>query len=311
MIVTDLIAMARDYIDEPSTDESDWTDAMLLNYVNFEHSHLFSKVRTYYEDWCAKKFVFPLVANQFDYWLPLDCVTVRRVELLEAAAVSGSSPFYTVNESTANARLMEERLLVGGIRPPRLTTTQSSYAETTYLLYDDQISFDPTVDISASYYVRLFYLQSAPKLHRAVAGGGGANTITFGTNGLATTLGTIVNLDNYYQHMRVEIESGNGAGEVKRITQYNATTKVATVDSNWSTQPNTASVYSIVSPIKEDYQELLALGAVFRAKGIKVEDDVSVPGTIYQAIMADMTNNLERRNHQAPRRVVPTQRNVL
>jgi len=39
-------------------------------------------------------------------------------------------------------------------------------------------------------------------------------------------------------------------------------------------------------------------------KGIKVEDDVSGAGVIYQALEADMVANLKQRNHQTGRSVV-------
>ncbi len=51
--------------------------------------------------------------------------------------------------------------------------------------------------------------------------------------------------DDYYNTMTIEIMSGTGAGEVKTIDDYVKSTKVATVDSAWGTNPDATSVYAI------------------------------------------------------------------
>jgi len=46
--------------------------------------------------------------------------------------------------------------------------------------------------------------------------------------------------------MQVTITSGTGAGQTKTITTYNGTSKVATVDTNWSVVPDNTSAYSVL-----------------------------------------------------------------
>mgnify|MGYP000863658862 FL=1 len=66
---------------------------------------------------------------------------------------------------------------------------------------------------------------------------GGTNTIT---------LPSTYNInDNFYNGFIISIDSGTGAGQVKTITDYVGSTKVATVDSNWTTQPDNTSVITI------------------------------------------------------------------
>ena len=55
-------------------------------------------------------------------------------------------------------------------------------------------------------------------------------------------------LNDYYNEMQIDIISGTGSGQTKTITAYNGTTKVATVNSVWSTLPDSTSVYSISIP---------------------------------------------------------------
>ena len=54
-----------------------------------------------------------------------------------------------------------------------------------------------------------------------------------------------VGMDDYYREMTVSIISGDGAGQSRNIVSYNATTRSATVDANWTTIPNETSTYEI------------------------------------------------------------------
>jgi hypothetical protein len=75
-------------------------------------------------------------------------------------------------------------------------------------------------------------------LHSANAQAGGTNTITLALTANRTT-------DNYYITLNIRIVSGLGINQVATITGYVASTRVATVNSNWSIQPDASSVYSI------------------------------------------------------------------
>jgi len=79
-------------------------------------------------------------------------------------------------------------------------------------------------------------------LETGTAQAGGANTITLNSGASTYT--------NYYNSMKVTITSGTGSGQSANIVSYNGTTKVATVDANWSTQPTSSSVYSLGIPLR-------------------------------------------------------------
>ena len=79
-------------------------------------------------------------------------------------------------------------------------------------------------------------------LETGTAQAGGANTITLNSGASTYT--------NYYNSMKVTITSGTGSGQSANIVSYNGTTKVATVDANWSTQPTSSSVYSLSIPLR-------------------------------------------------------------
>lgn len=73
--------------------------------------------------------------------------------------------------------------------------------------------------------------------HSGTAQGGAATTIT-----LANTASS---MDNAYNGMRIEITSGTGSGQLRTITDYDGTNRLATVDSNWTTVPDNTSVYRL------------------------------------------------------------------
>ena len=51
--------------------------------------------------------------------------------------------------------------------------------------------------------------------------------------------------DNFYNNQIIEVTSGTGVNEQRTITDYNGTTKVATLRSNFINHPNSSSEYNI------------------------------------------------------------------
>lgn len=67
---------------------------------------------------------------------------------------------------------------------------------------------------------------------------GGASTITLDAGASAT--------DNIYKNETVFISSGTGAGQSATIASYVGSTKVATINGTWATNPDATSVFTIV-----------------------------------------------------------------
>ena len=89
---------------------------------------------------------------------------------------------------------------------------------------------------------------------------GAAGSITLATTASAT--------NNTYIGSVVYISSGTGSGQIRLITAYNGTTKVATVSDNWTTTPDNTSIYKvlpvgriIVDSVKADAINASALAA--------------------------------------------------
>jgi hypothetical protein len=74
-------------------------------------------------------------------------------------------------------------------------------------------------------------------VHSGVAQSGGPTSIT-----LASSADV---LSDFYNEMQVTITNGTGIGQTRTIISYNGTTKFAAVDTPWTTQPDSTSVYTV------------------------------------------------------------------
>jgi phage tail sheath protein FI len=86
------------------------------------------------------------------------------------------------------------------------------------------------------------------------AQGGTASTIQLASDASAT--------DDAYNDMWIKIEKGTGKGQIRRITDYDGTTKNATVDANWSPIPDNTSEYFLYpfSSLKDGFDSLVHSG---------------------------------------------------
>lgn len=70
-------------------------------------------------------------------------------------------------------------------------------------------------------------------------------TAQAGASGSITLASTASSTTNFYLRSYVVIVGGTGAGQARIISSYNGTTKVATIENGWATNPDSTSVYQI------------------------------------------------------------------
>lgn len=92
-----------------------------------------------------------------------------------------------------------------------------------------------------SFVVETFGHQSAndPRniVRRATAQAGANGSVTLDASASAT--------DDFYNGCQVEIVGGTGVGQARMISDYTGSSKVAAVDRNWVTNPDSTSVFEI------------------------------------------------------------------
>ena len=115
-------------------------------------------------------------------------------------------------------------------------------------------------DATAAFLAKFFSVDSGTTYASAVAGSvvketsdgdliadkgtaqaGASTTITLRAGASAT--------DDYYKDATVVITGGTGVGQVRQITGYVGSTKVATVDTAWATNPDNTSTYKVLGRI--------------------------------------------------------------
>jgi hypothetical protein len=90
-----------------------------------------------------------------------------------------------------------------------------------------------------------------------LAQAGAAGTITLATTASAT--------NDFYNNDVVMIDAGTGKGQERIITDYDGTTKVATIEPNWITTPDTTSEYIV--------EESLCVADIFAISGDQTSAD--------------------------------------
>lgn len=85
---------------------------------------------------------------------------------------------------------------------------------------------------------------------------GAATTITLDASASA--------VDDAYNGFLIQITAGVGIGQRRRITDYVGSTKVATVDVVWVTNPDSSSVFKVSEPVRFPS----VIGTAFTIKGL-------------------------------------------
>lgn len=85
--------------------------------------------------------------------------------------------------------------------------------------------------------------------------------------------------DDRYNNWWISITAGNGIQQVRKIVDYNGTTKVATLGSNWTTNPDTSSIYKLhpcnfVGMIWDETQDKIVIACTANANcaPMQIED---------------------------------------
>lgn len=101
------------------------------------------------------------------------------------------------------------------------------------------------------------------QLRQASGGGFDTEDVVSATAGTITLAATESSIDDFLLLRNIAIVDGLGVGQIRIITAYNGTTKVATLSRNWDTTPDATS----------DYLILLSAGSILEADTLNVARD--------------------------------------
>lgn len=109
---------------------------------------------------------------------------------------------------------------------------------------------------------------SGTKHDTGTAQAGSSSTITLKSASSAT--------NDYFNGMYITITGGTGSGQIRMIEDYVGSTKVVTVDTNWTTAPDNTSTYSIDSFTTESVNQYVNVSPQGRARIIRYVSASSV-----------------------------------
>ena len=174
-----------------------------------------------------------------------DTLTFYVASSLQTGAKSDadSAPTYLVYEeenatqivtSTSMALLDSAESGVDGLYSEQITLAESTGYEfqKDYLIY-----IMATISSIASHALYSFRIGPEGAVDSANAQAGAAGSVTLKSGASAT--------DDLYNGMIVVIIGGTGAGQARTVTDYVGSTKVATIEPNWITNPSSSSIYAL------------------------------------------------------------------
>lgn len=151
----------------------------------------------------------------------------------------GSSSFFDV---TTGQQVDLHCVTTSGVRTTNTATYSSTLIGTGFIR---NLNYDFNTNVAdANSYVYKAYVNDIELYSPS------ANAIT-GTSNTITFPGTYSLTNNAYVGVTIFISNGTSAGDTRTITSYNGTTRVATVDQNWTLTPDTTSVFVFNFGIKD------------------------------------------------------------
>lgn len=107
--------------------------------------------------------------------------------------------------------------------------------------------------------VRVWFVRRWPPMSYGLAASGGASTLVLSA---APTAGRNVLRDDLYIGVDVELTNNSPAGvqdQIRRVSDYVASTRTLTVDPAWGTAPDNTTTYALVVPVEPEHTEYVAL----------------------------------------------------
>ena len=134
-----------------------------------------------------------------------------------------------------------------------------------YTIEGAKVRIAPVPTAAETNSVTVWYIPNFGNMLYGVASAGAASTITGWTaaSNYTTNFGEIDKRNDYYNGMTIRIISGTSAGDQRIVSDYDGSTTggLWTVDSAWTSTPDTTSIFVLESPVPEDHRMTAVLNA--------------------------------------------------
>lgn len=248
----------RELEDETGAQGSYFSDPFLLQCIRRVHTKMVNKAIDGAEDFFAKIVDVDIAAGQQIFPLLDDFLHLR---LLEFVSNPGAEP----------RQLIESRKVEGLFG---LGAGGVGFSDMAYAVFGDEIQVDPKFGQAVTGGLRTYYIAEPPPPLLGTPVASTDTTITLDSEAPRE--------DDILNGTFIDITEGLGNGDHRKITDYDGATKIATVGSDWSNNPDGTSEYATVPRVPRLFHDLLIVGAIVRAKMAREE---------YAAAYADEEND--------------------
>jgi hypothetical protein len=286
-----LLTSLRDYLDEPT--EGYWKNSELVGRLSDSHKRIARTITSQDPTFFIASTNIDFVANQALYDLPRNARLGSRWEHASKNDANGNPQGY-VYDMRLRDRVIGDQIVIGN------NSLNFSIA-----FQGAKIRVSPIPTAAQSNAITLFYTPIFADLHEGFVSAATSTTITFPASPTFARTGSPSIFNDDYNGMDVIIKSGTGVGQRRTITAYTGGSTLQATVATWDTTPDTSSVYAIVSPVPDDFHDLIALDAVITASSKSTRRRLQQYAGIYQDRLQEMINWVDQRQVFAQDHVIP------
>ena len=250
-----MVAAFMDYLD--LRDYKFISGERMMEYIHAAQQEIVQQIIDEDPSFFVATSTLSMVANQATYDLPLNARRGTRIifgENLTSSSANG------VNLPVPPARIRDYFMF----SDYSLSNQHPFYH---FAMENDQIRILSKPTAGDTNAIKIWYVPTYGNMLEGLV-----NSVASTTFGLSqavpnytTNYGVVDRRNDYYNGMMVEIVGGTGVGQVRQITDYDGSTRICTVDTAWTTNPDISgddkSTYAVHCPVMEDDHETVALRA--------------------------------------------------
>jgi hypothetical protein len=281
LIPSDMLTSLRQYLDEPTA--GFWSDEELIGRLSDASKRTARVISGQDSTFFIATTNITFVADQALYDLPQNARLGSRWDHAAKLDTNGEVQNF-IFDMDLKDRVWGEQLTVGN----------------NYFLYSiayqgKQMRVSPTPSEALTNAINLVYVPLFSSLHEGTVSGISSTTITFPTTPTVAGPGAPSIFDDDYIGMDVVITAGTGIGQRREITDYVGGSTLQATVAAWDTTPDTSSTYAVVSPVPDDFHDVVVLDAAMAAGAKSPRRKLQSLSAVLQDRQSEMINWVDQR----------------
>jgi len=286
-----MITSLRQYLDEPN--EGFWKNAELIGRLSDSSKRMARVISNQDDTFFITSTNISFVADQALYDLPRNARLGSRWDHAAKMDTNGDIQNF-IFDMKLRDRVWGDQLNVG----------------VSHFLYSiayqgQQLRISPIPTSALTNAVDLFYIPVFADLHEGTVSAVTSTTITFPASPTVARAGAPSIFDDDYNGMDVVITSGTGVGQRRTITDYTGGATLQATVAAWTTNPDTSSTYAIVSPVPDDFHDVVVMDAAMAAGAKSTRRRLQQLSAVFEDRKSEMIGWVESRQEFRQEAVLP------